>query len=230
MSSSKPSKYHLVPDTDLDVSTTEKTSQERRRAFGWGAIAIYMLFGAAITAGVVSAFNSKQCPTTRYKQFVTSPCGHSAAEAKAGGCIFDPMMNSWLSEDCYDEELSREWRSLRDWTFFTDENRTRQLSESEFSKIGDSWGSWEYHITHCMFAMRKVQRAVTKGRKIERIVAAEEHTTHCANVMNVTFTLMERAHSRGEDFSLQDMGTVLHTGYPMCIDSINLLPYRGVVT
>ncbi|EME44324.1 hypothetical protein DOTSEDRAFT_93984, partial [Dothistroma septosporum NZE10] len=109
-------------------------------------------------------------------------CGKTAQEARAAGCIFDPMMNSWLAEDCYDEELSLEFRNIRNWTFFTDEFRTRQLSEVEFSEAGDSWGTWEYHITHCMYAVRKMQRAIGAGRKIERIVAAEVHTSHCANV------------------------------------------------
>ena len=80
-----------------------------------------------------------------------------------------------------------------------------------------------------MFAVRKMQRAIRSGRKIEMEVVSEEHTTHCAKVNNVTFTLMENAFANGEHFSLQDMGTVLHTGFPLCIDSINMLPYPGVV-
>ena len=221
-------KYHQV-HSEEPSSTIDEKAIERDPPLNWKATAFFLILGAALSAGVLSLIDTNHCPATRLKAMTTKPCGDSAAEARAAGCIFDPMMNSWLSEDCYDEELSREFRGLRDWTFYTDENRTRQLTAEEFSEAGDSWGTWEYHISHCMYAVRKLQRAILTGRKIERIVSIEAHTAHCANVANVTFTLMEEAHSRGEHFSMQDMGTVLHTGYPLCIESINLLPFSGVV-
>jgi len=225
--------YQLVGGTDPDSPSTEETIRTQSRLH-WGTIALSGFLGAGIAAAIFIAVtfvmvDPQQCPPTQMKTWVTLPCGNSSSEAKAAGCIFDPMMNSWLSEDCYDEELSQEFRSLRDWAFYNNENATRRLTEEEFSQVGDSWGTWEYHIAHCAFALRKLQRAVVKGRKIEQIVAREEHTTHCADVTNVTFRLMEKAYHQGESFSLQDMGTILHTGYPMCIDSFNILPYSGVV-
>jgi len=223
--------YQLVGETDPSSPSTEDTIDTKRRLH-WGVFPRF--FGGGIAAIILVAVlftvvNSQRCPATKMKVRVTMPCGNSASEAKEAGCIFDPMMNSWLSEDCYDEELSQEFRNQRDWAFFADRNATRRLTEEEFSHAGDSWGSWEFHIAHCSFALRKLQRAIKYGRKIEMEVTHEDHTTHCAKVTAVTFQLMENAYNQGGNFSLQDMGTVLHTGYPMCLDAINLLPYAGVL-
>ena len=34
------------------------------------------------------------------------PCGHSAEEAKAAGCVFDIMNVAWMPWECYDQKLS----------------------------------------------------------------------------------------------------------------------------
>ncbi|QDS71058.1 hypothetical protein FKW77_008669 [Venturia effusa] len=37
-------------------------------------------------------------------------CGSTPSEAKAKGCIFDPITYAWLPERCYDHKLADEWR------------------------------------------------------------------------------------------------------------------------
>ena len=133
-------RYQKVATEPERSSHSEKIDQPKH---SWTVILVCILFGAIVTGSLVALFDEgRQCPAIKPKQFVVRPCGDSADEATAAGCIFDPMMNSWLSEDCYDEELSLEFRSLRDWAFYKDEAATRRLTDDEFSRVGDSWGTW----------------------------------------------------------------------------------------
>ncbi|KAF2481512.1 hypothetical protein BDY17DRAFT_301461 [Neohortaea acidophila] len=216
-------------EQEEDASDISPRTAVQPTTIGWRKTIFAAFLGAIIASAIVSLIALQCYPQVRYKALSERPCGHSADEAEAAGCIFDPMMNSWLAPDCYDEELSMEFRSWRNWTFYRDENATQPLTLEEFSRVGQCWGTWEFHIAHCAFAVRKLQRAVRNGWKLERAVASEEHAAHCLHTANVTFTLIELAKERGEHFSMQDMGTVLHTGFPTCLEMRNYLPYKGVV-
>jgi len=222
------SEYRLL---DKEAEQDSMPAATDQASFGWVKFALGALVGVLAFVFILffTDYNSQHCPTIKPKRFALPTCGKTPEAAKAAGCIFDPMMNSWLRPECYDEELSTEFRNLHEWKFYKDQNATILLTEEEFSQAGESWGTWEFHIAHCMFSFRKLHKALLHGGKIEKEVALEPHTTHCSKVTNVTIKLLEEAKARGEHFSLQDMGTVLNTGYPLCIDAINFLPYEGVV-
>lgn len=45
-------------------------------------------------------------------------CGHSIKEARALGCIFDPMSSAWQRPECYNTELVNDFLAAYDWHFF----------------------------------------------------------------------------------------------------------------
>ncbi|EME44321.1 hypothetical protein DOTSEDRAFT_97020, partial [Dothistroma septosporum NZE10] len=110
-------------------------------------------------------------------------CGRTPEEARSAGCIFDVMMDEWLPLSCYDRDLTEEFRSIKDWPFYSDANQTQRLTEEELSQRPVAHTTLEYHVAHCSFALRKLHRAIAQGRQIETNVAAEAHTTHCAEFL-----------------------------------------------
>jgi hypothetical protein len=65
-----------------------------------------------------------------------SPCGKTAAQAKASGCYFDMVEIAWVPEECYDRELEEELRAIKEWKFYRFLNWTGEMSWEE-AQTGD---------------------------------------------------------------------------------------------
>ncbi|RDW69192.1 hypothetical protein BP6252_08212 [Coleophoma cylindrospora] len=150
---------------------------------------------------------------------IIKPCGESPEEARAAGCTFDIMMDSWLSEKCYDEPLSREFRQLKEWPFYTDNHGIKRLNYEELSTSVQAHTTLEYHYFHCLFAVHKLHRAIAHGRYIEEDVAKLGHTSHCAGYLERTILRLNRS----EEYELDHIGTKLNIAYPTCIDARSML-------
>lgn len=138
-------------------------------------------------------------------------------------------MNHWVSEACYDKELTEEFLAIQDWIYYEDYNATIPITQEQLSRSEIAYGTWEWHEAHCFYSMLKLQRAISSGRQIQLEVVSEEHTRHCKMVVNTTNYLYDKAQKGGDLFDPKGMGTILHPGIPLCINSMNLIPYSGVV-
>ena len=115
------------------------------------------------------------------------PCGHTAAEARDRGCLFDIISFSWFPPACYDAQLSQDFDDITTWEWFLDPNATQPVSH-ESAMTGEYSGlyvNWEYHIRHCTAMWLKMHRAVLGGGKaaIDSYIGELTHTRHCGDML-----------------------------------------------
>jgi hypothetical protein len=111
-------------------------------------------------------------------------CGHSIKEARALGCVFDPMSFAWQRPECYNTELVNDFLSAYDWHFFPNAEPSphEEFPREEWMR-GDHlgvFGAWAWHMYHCSYSWRKFHIALTEGRPLDSDVLDPEHTTHCS--------------------------------------------------
>jgi hypothetical protein len=110
------------------------------------------------------------------------PFGKSPAEAIARGSHFDIIATAWLPLKCIDYELASEFSALRPWHFFHDQNGTQSLSndpDTLGSQSGLIWTTNRWHIAHCLYMWKKLNRALLYGWQIDGEAIKEAHTSHC---------------------------------------------------
>lgn len=215
----------LVAETEHQSHAKTKSPTQIKPNTHWRTILFWsLLLSTSLSTLMIFLFvNHRGTSTTHTQRVLIAPCGHTPEQAMAAGCTFDVMMDEWLQESCRDRELTEEFESIKDWPFYTDENRTRRLSREELSLKPVAYTTLEYHVAHCSFALRKLHRAISKGWDIETNVASEAHTTHCAEFLRGTITKLELSNQMGENssgtMSIRDVVTPLHPGYPACMDA-----------
>ncbi|KAI1363133.1 hypothetical protein F5Y08DRAFT_310299 [Xylaria arbuscula] len=115
-------------------------------------------------------------------------CGHTPAEARDAGCIFEPMMSAWVPAQCsFPELIDDNAGTFENWLFFSDETIRKPITGLElegvrvgnYTKVFSSHGT--AHDLHCLYAWRKLNLAVETGAKlIDTKSRSLHHTTHCA--------------------------------------------------
>ncbi|GAT24894.1 hypothetical protein RIB2604_01807280 [Aspergillus luchuensis] len=132
-----------------------------------------------------SGLDSRKDKIERVKGLVEPVEKTSPAEAQALGCVLDPLALSWVRPACYNKELTEEPLAVRNWTWTTDPWGKRHLSKSEVLD-----GDWEYvyvdhwyHVTHCAFLWRRMERAFHAGNLsvLDSYTAAYDHIEHCGD-------------------------------------------------
>jgi len=106
------------------------------------------------------------------------PCGTTAEEARARGCIFELTGSSWVTSECYDSATEQEFLNYKDWHWFKDYNYTEEAPLKEVHQ-GNGNGYFvppEYHQTHCAFLLKKLYRAVNSGKKVDGLIKSLGHT------------------------------------------------------
>lgn len=131
------------------------------------------------------------------------PCGTTAAEARAAGCIFDLLTLAWLAPECYDADLSAEFLEEASEPFYYDpegkhliENYNILSERTEFS-----WTTRKYHMYHCSYGWRMMHKMIEKGAMLESGLSSYHHTEHCTdNLLNQSNTHypMEKVMTRVE--------------------------------
>lgn len=145
------------------------------------SLLVSMLLGTVI--GIV-ALNGKGSTTINHSGVTIQPCGSSPEEAIARGCHFDVISFCWLAHDCYDSELSDDFRHRYHLEWFVDSDRKIPLSYEDImtGKHTGLYVNWEYHIAHCTAMWKKMHRAILgdlgKGA-IDSYIGSYEHTKHC---------------------------------------------------
>jgi hypothetical protein len=82
-------------------------------------------------------------------------CGstHTVEEARAKGCVFDPMSWVWTRPECYDEELVADFLNRTDWEWHTDPKlKSESKVPLEVAIRGDYPRLFihkKYHSIHC---------------------------------------------------------------------------------
>ncbi|KAE8139942.1 hypothetical protein BDV38DRAFT_280413 [Aspergillus pseudotamarii] len=92
------------------------------------------------------------------KGIMKSPCGHTAADARARGCHFDIITFCWLPDRCYDPELSDSFEKLVNWKWYLDRNKSLPVPKEEAlqGELDGLYVSWEYHVQHFVYMREKM--------------------------------------------------------------------------
>ena len=121
-------------------------------------------------------------------------CGTTPSQALTAGCVFDPMSFVWTQPACYDAVLAEEFLSLghhrgsqSGWKWYHDREGLLYANETLVLRgvFASLHVSWEYHRQHCVFMLRKMQRAVAGGKSLDGYVAEVGHTKHCLGRLDV---------------------------------------------
>ncbi|CZT05227.1 uncharacterized protein RCO7_14809 [Rhynchosporium graminicola] len=94
-------------------------------------IALLLIIFMAWTSVVVlySRFQS----TSPFALVDRGNCGWTVEEAKANDCVYDIMLSSWIPKPCYDKELSESFLRANNFTYWTYNNGSGEVSEEELS-------------------------------------------------------------------------------------------------
>lgn len=150
---------------------------------------IITIFGSIIFTHTKSTTTASSATTS----LEDLSCGNSVAEAISLGCEFDLVSVQWTPVTCIDKTSNAEFedwlgssKRTRPWPFWLDENATTQLSSTyELSThIGETiWTTAEYHIGHCGYEFRRLQRAMVGDAYWKSYMRNDSHTLHCLHTM-----------------------------------------------
>jgi hypothetical protein len=141
---------------------------------------------------------------------MVKPCGSSPEEARAKGCHFDLISFCWLSDECYDEELSQDFDTINQLEWYTDPARTQPLSHEQIM-TGEYTGlyvDWGYHLRHCTAMWRKMHRAIMSDLgnwAINGYIGVYKHTKNCEHMLLT-----------GQGVAFDAINTRIRVEYPDC--------------
>ena len=108
-------------------------------------------------------------------------CGETPSEAKHLGCVFDVMLQSWVPETCYDEELSEKFLLDGLWTWYSDAKAMHEVplevvQQGEHERI---FAPDVYHRKHCVYTWQRLVRALSNRTRVDEESMSYAHTKHC---------------------------------------------------
>lgn len=121
----------------------------------------------------------------------TPGCGNSPKEAKALGCIFDPMNWHWTRPECFYKEGSEYAQAKGPWTYYRDANYTDQLflpDAHAMSTVRIMYTEHSWHLQHCVYALKSLHRAAMMDKWIPEEAASWPHSLHCMKVFEMMGT------------------------------------------
>jgi hypothetical protein len=152
------------------------------------------------------------------------PCGWTADEARAAGCTFDIMAATWLPDECYDDDISSAFRTHGPWEFYTNSSdfaftdTIRWPSADQLTLLPDEksaseqrfvWATRRYHLTHCIFLLRRLHRLVDGGKRLDSALEDYHHSKHCGD-------MIEKSLDGGGPIPMDLVMTFVVIGYPSC--------------
>jgi hypothetical protein len=209
----------LRPDADKEdsftASTTANTNREYRALIKqlFIILSLSVLFTIAALTIIITTSNAKcaspsNAMSTAVPKVFSQPqpsiasltpldCGHNPATARARGCHFDVMSMIWIRHECYDAELTEEFvqEKPEGWQWSLHENGTDLISEQDIRKgdIQHGWVQFEYHITHCLYTWKKLNKQVERGgAPIDGYISNHTHTHHCSRMLSLRSIPAER--------------------------------------
>jgi hypothetical protein len=135
------------------------------------------------------------------------------------------MSASWVPGECYDDEITSEFRKHGGpWKFYLNTSDfifdahlrlppdSEQLvllpNENAVSEAEMVWANRHYHLMHCLFLLRRVHRALEGGSKLDSHLLEYHHSAHCSD-------MVERSIGTSE-IPLDLVMTLTVIGYPDC--------------
>lgn len=181
----KLSTYQPLGESVEEEEYDKKTSQESNRFLLWGlalgalvlAIVIYSLVSVGTTTIQPYAYDRYDPRTNR--------CGSTVEEAKRFGCQFDPTTLAWLPVDCLDDDLVREFKALEP-ILYADRNKSTTRTWDEWSISRGQQPVWLTHKDRnllCIYAWKRMHRAILAGRNIPTGIGSYKETEECAQYL-----------------------------------------------
>jgi len=140
-----------------------------------------IVFSAAVVSVVLIYFTTTwlRSPHPKYIQ-----CGTTSDEARERGCVFETTGFTWLTPECADPDTEAEFLTYivaNDLKLYRDMNYTEEVPIEEVRR-GNGPGFFvheRYHLTHCLFLMKKLHRMRDAGKMIDGQIMPLHHTEHC---------------------------------------------------
>ncbi|KAH8656688.1 hypothetical protein BGZ60DRAFT_472689 [Tricladium varicosporioides] len=121
----------------------------------------------------------------------TPGCGNSPEEAKALGCIFDPMNWHWTRPECFYKEGSEHSQAKGPWTYYRDTNFTKQMILPDAHAMSTErlmYTEHSWHVQHCVYALEFLHLAAMMDKWIPEEAACWPHTLRCMTVFQMMGT------------------------------------------
>jgi hypothetical protein len=124
-------------------------------------------------------------PLSWSQKFTPLPCGKTPEEALARGCKFDMLVTAWLPPRCIDYELVDEFMAVGNWQFYkklhgTEEDKFGSYNPEFLGSVNRTiYTTRRWHITHCLYMFKKLNRALVNGWIVDGESVSEPHTEHC---------------------------------------------------
>jgi hypothetical protein len=156
----------------------EKRPETAPRGRRWIIVAIALLLGVTTTFWLTSHLGTAS-------EYRSPTCGTNSMEARKLGCQYEPMLRSWIPQDCYTPEPADEYRPFDDRAWYSDKALTKQMQGKDLDALrnGEDFIAYTktFHDEHCLFAWRKLHLAVEKRlRLVDSKTMSLHHTTHCS--------------------------------------------------
>jgi len=144
----------------------------------------YIILG--ITLSMTIVVTTIVIKSHRERHPLWSSCGSTPEVARQRMCSFDLISFAWQMPECYDSTLISDFATWDEWLFYTEMYGNVTVPQN-IVLVGEQslWVTWRYHIVHCTFMWRQMQRAYERGW-IDTHLHAYNHTLHCQS------TLLER--------------------------------------
>lgn len=174
-------------------------------------LAIILTFAAVfLTLQTIRTIQQRKSDVDEKKleEIDPKPCGTDPSTARFSGCYFDPISFAWLPPDCHDFSLTAEFLKTDHWRFWTDADpNTQSISFADVMQGRHSslFVTEEYHRQRCVFAWRKLHRAIMNGTKVDSYVVSFDELIMCDDL------LMERG--KGEEKRKEAV-----VGFYSCLD------------
>jgi hypothetical protein len=119
---------------DVEYTSLDHKTPYRRR---WSILSFVLgsatsIVVAAILLSTYSLLTSPPVTTTEELEAQDwNHCGRSSNAAMARGCVLEPMIYGWMPPQCVYRELSDSFPVLNDRMYWTDQNKTREITRDE---------------------------------------------------------------------------------------------------
>ena len=174
---------HLLNDIDDIPRIKSRQAQASNTQKALGIVAVLSLalvvgYAAGSTRHLKSLWTAK--PNITY-------CGHTSSEARALGCVLEPMMYGWMPPQCQYPEVTH-YNDFMKWPWYADENMTQPLNEEQVWQ-GEPIALWTntpgYHTEHCLFLYRKLMYGLDNRVKwLDKKTLSSNHAYHCVGQLS----------------------------------------------
>lgn len=148
-------------------------------------LALWSFFAFGALSGSGEAFKAQMNPRE------SCNCGNSVEEALNKGCKWDSISASLLPAHCRDEELLEEFNHDGEnpdgtWNYWKDPHKEVRLNDTGIleitAKVEPFYASYRWHLVHCVYYWRKLERKPRTKITLEQDGFNEGHIKHCQNV------------------------------------------------